>query len=227
MGYVASFMSRPAIEGYYSSGWHLHQSIVDASNGRNLFTPEASDDVLSPLGRHYLGGLVHHALAATVFANPTVNGYRRFRANSLAPDRVAWGCDHRGAMLRVLGAANDHASRIENRVGEPSANPYLYILSQLVTGMDGIDEKRDPGPPETNPYASARPMLPKSLADALRLLEQEPLFRNEIGGTFIDYYLGIKRTELKRFEAYLQELEPHGVGDKITEWEQNEYFDFF
>src|SRR5204862_6545678 len=58
MGYVASFMSRPAIEGYYSSGWHRHQSIVDASSGRNLFMPKASDGVLSPLGEHYLGGLI-------------------------------------------------------------------------------------------------------------------------------------------------------------------------
>jgi glutamine synthetase len=130
-------------------------------------------------------------------------------------------------MLRVLGAADDHASRIENRVGEPSANPYLYILSQLVTGMDGIDGKRDPGPPETDPYTSARPMLPKSLADALRLLEQEPLFRNELGDVFIDYYLGIKRTELKRFEAYLRERESDQASDQTTEWEQNEYFDFF
>jgi glutamine synthetase len=227
MGYVASFMSRPAIEGYYSSGWHLHQSIVDASSGRNLFMPKASADVLSPLGQHYLGGLVHHARAATIFANPTVNGYRRFRANSLAPDRIAWGCDHRGVMLRVLGAADDHASRIENRVGEPSANPYLYILSQLVTGMEGVDGKRDPGPPETDPYTSARPTLPKSLADALRLLEQEPLFRNELGDVFIDYYLGIKRTELKRFEAHLTERELDQASDQTTEWEQNEYFDFF
>ena len=78
--------------------------------------------------------------AATVFANPTVNGYRRFRANSLAPDRVAWGVDHRGVMLRVLGAADDPASRIENRIGEPSANPYLYILSQLISGLDGIEK---------------------------------------------------------------------------------------
>jgi glutamine synthetase len=189
--------------------------------------PKASGDVFSPLGRHYLGGLIHHALAATVFANPTVNGYRRFRANSLAPDRVAWGCDHRGVMLRVLGAADDPASRIENRVGEPSANPYLYILSQLVTGMDGVHEKRDPGPPDTDPYTSERPMLPKSLADALRLLEQEPLFRNELGDIFIDYYLGIKRTELKRFEAYLTERELDPASDQTTEWEQNEYFDFF
>jgi glutamine synthetase len=227
MGYLATFMSRPGIEGYYSSGWHLHQSLVDAKSGRNLFMPRTAGDSLSPLGRHYLGGLLHYALAATVFANPTVNAYRRFRANSLAPDRVAWGGDHRGVMLRVLGALSDPASRIENRVGEPSANPYLYILSQLVTGLQGIDDQRDPGPSESEPYAAARPMLPKSLGEALSLLEDEQLFRTELGSLFIDYYLSIKRTELGRFEAYLKEHELDHVGEKITEWEQNEYFDFF
>jgi glutamine synthetase len=227
MGYLASFMSRPRLKGYYSSGWHLHQSIVDAKSGRNLFMPKAAGELLSPLGKYYLGGLLHHAVASTVFANPTVNGYRRFRANSLAPDRVAWGFDHRGVMLRVLGAPGDPASRIENRVGEPSANPYLYILSQLVTGLDGIDNKRDPGPPDTDPYASQHTMLPKSLPDALNLLEKEPLFTNELGALFIDYYLKIKRTEAGRFAAYLKERGTDQTGDETTEWEQNEYFDFF
>ncbi|MBO0751461.1 MAG: glutamine synthetase [Bradyrhizobiaceae bacterium] len=226
MGYFATFMSWPGIEGYYPCGWHLHQSLVDAKSGRNLFMPDTAAETLSPLGLNYLGGLLHHAPAATVLANPTVNAYRRFRANSLAPDRVTWGGDHRGVMLRVLAGAGDPASRIENRVGEPSANPYLYILSQLVSGIDGIDAKRDPGPPETDPYASARPMLPNSLPAALNLLEQAEVFGTELGRLFIAYYLGIKRTEVARFEAYLKERKMDS-GHQTTAWEHNEYFDFF
>lgn len=227
MGYLATFMSRPALKGYYSSGWHLHQSLVDAKSGGNLFMPKAAGELLSPLGKNYLGGLLKHAIAATVFANPTVNAYRRFRANSLAPDRVAWGSDHRGVMLRVLGAANDPASRIENRIGEPSANPYLYIASQIVAGLDGIDHGRDPGPPDTDPYTTKHPMLPKSLPDALALLEQEPLFRNELGPVFIDYYLKLKRTEAGRFERYAKDHSIDPASDETTAWEQDEYFDFF
>src|SRR5262249_51403826 len=136
MGFLATFMCRPAFKGFYSNGWHLHQSLVDTKLGRNLFMPKADGEALSPLGKNYLAGVLHHAPAATLFANPTVNAYRRFRPNSLAPDRVSWGIDHRGTMLRVLGARNDPASRIENRIGEPSANPYLYILSQVVSGLD-------------------------------------------------------------------------------------------
>src|SRR5204862_2635802 len=87
MGYFATFMCRPALKGYYSSGWHLHQSLLDARDGRNLFMPERGQEYLSPLGRAFLGGLMKHAGACTPFATPTVNGYRRYRPNSLAPDR--------------------------------------------------------------------------------------------------------------------------------------------
>src|SRR5205085_4074504 len=118
-----------------------------------------------------------HGIAATPFATPTVNGYRRYRPNLLAPDRATWCHDHRGVMLRVLGAPGDPATRIENRIGESAANPYLYIASQVVAGLDGIDNKLDPGPPDEEPYAAARPMLPTSLPAALDVLEGDALFR--------------------------------------------------
>ena len=151
MGYFATFMCRPALKGYYSNGWHLHQSLVDAKTGENRFMPTGAGEHLSPLGRAFLGGLLAHAAPATAFATPTVNGYRRFKPNSLAPDRVGWGYDHRGAMIRVLGGPGDPATRMENRGGEPAANPYLYMASQLVSGRDGIEANRDPGPRTTNP----------------------------------------------------------------------------
>lgn len=227
LGYVATFMARPALKNYYSSGWHLHQSVIDGKTGRNLFMPEARGEHLSSLGKNYLGGLLHHGVAATVFANPTVNGYRRFRANSLAPDRVAWGADHRGTMLRVLGGVGDPATRIENRVGEPSANPYLYIASQLVTGFDGVAKCLNPGDPETDPYMSNKPMLPKRLSLALDLAEQEPLFNERFGPLFMDYYVKLKRTEVGRFENFLKQSGLQDDGETTTQWEQDEYFDAF
>jgi glutamine synthetase len=129
-------------------------------------------------------------------------------------------------MLRVLGAPGDPATRIENRVGEPSANPYLYILSQIVAGRDGIANKRDPGPQDDEPYAAERPMLPASLPAALDALEQEPLFRAQLGEVFVDYFLKLKRNEAGRFAQWLND---GGIqeGDDPTAWEQNEYFDFF
>jgi glutamine synthetase len=226
LGYFATFMCRPAMKGYYSSGWHLHQSLVDTKTGANLFMPEQAEDVLSPLGLSYLAGLMQYAVPGAVFATPTVNGYRRFRPNSLAPDRATWAYDHRGVMIRVLGGVGDPATRMENRIGEPSANPYLYILSQIVTGLAGIEAGLKPPPADDEPYAVERTMLPKSLPEALDALEQEPLFRRELGDTFITYFVKLKRTEAGR---YLQALKDTGAGpaDEVTEWEQNEYFDFF
>jgi glutamine synthetase len=226
LGYFATFMCRPALKGFYPSGWHLHQSLVDAASGANLFAPATAGDALSRLGRSYLAGLLAHAVPATAFTAPTVNGYRRFRANSLAPDRAGWGRDHRGAMLRVLSGEGDPASRIENRVGEPSANPYLYILSQVVAGLAGIEADAQPPPADTEPYAAERPRLPKSLAEALDALEQEPLFRGALGDTFIDYFVKLKRTEAGRYQRALDEA-GGAPSDEPTAWEQNEYFDFF
>jgi glutamine synthetase len=226
LGHLATFMTWPAIKGYYPSGWHLHQSLTDQASGRNLLMPEDGAAPLSPLGMGYLGGLLAHAVSGTPFAAPTVNGYRRFRSFSLAPDRAGWAVDHRGVMVRVLGGPGDKATRLENRIGEPMANPYLFIAQQIVAGLAGVDGKLDPGPQDLESYTADRPLLPKSLGAALDALGSAALYRKELGDTFVDYFVKVKRTELGRFEAFLKErgLE---AGEEPTEWEQNEYFDFF
>jgi glutamine synthetase len=183
--------------------------------------------VLSPLGMSYLAGLLHYAVPSTVFATPTVNGYRRFKPNSLAPDRATWAYDHRGAMIRVLGGVGDPATRLENRIGEPAANPYLFILSQVVAGLAGIEANLQAPAATDEPYAAERPMLPKGLPEALDALEKEPLFRRELGDTFIDYFIKLKRTEAGRYQRSLEECGEKTQSDEPSTWEQNEYFDFF
>jgi glutamine synthetase len=201
--------------------------VVAADTGANLFAPARPGERLSPLGKAFLGGLLEHAPATTVFATPTVNGYRRFKPNSLAPDRASWGYDQRGAMIRVLGDVDDPGTRMENRAGEPAANPYLYMLSQIVSGLDGVDNALDPGPEDDAPYQAARALLPKSLPDALNALERSPLFHREVGEVFVDYYLKLKRNEAARFLHYLEENGMKHPPEEPTQWEQNEYFDFF
>ena len=164
-GYLASFMCRPALPNVMSSGWHLHQSLIDRKTKRNAF---AHKDGLSPLGMHYLAGLLAHAQGAAAFTTPTVNGYKRYRAYSLAPDRASWARDNRGVMMRVLGQPGDAATHLENRVGEPAANPYLYMASQIYAGLDGIAYESDPGPSADTPYEAEAPSLPKDLAKRLR-----------------------------------------------------------
>src|SRR6202035_5064779 len=138
-GYHATFMCRPKLPNAFASGWHLHQSIVARGSGENAFMAKDDGEPLSAFGKNYLGGLLRHARAATVFTTPPINGYKRYRSYSLAPDRANWGCDNRGVIVRVPGAVDDPAPRLENRIGEPAANPYLYMASQILSGLDGVD----------------------------------------------------------------------------------------
>jgi glutamine synthetase len=213
-GYHATFMCRPSFPNAMSSGWHLHQSLADAQ-GRNVFAPDESGQLLSRLGRHYLAGLLAGAAEAVAFTTPTINGYKRYRANSLAPDRIVWGSDNRGAMLRVVAGTSPAATRIENRIGEPAANPYLYLASQLATGLAGIAAAAEPPAPTDAPYEAAAPTLPTSLGAALGALADGHILRAAFGTEFIEYYSMIKHAEVRRYEAH------------VTDWEMKEYFDVF
>ena len=214
-GLHATFMCRPRIPNVMSSGWHLHQSLIDLASGANAFVPATDAEHLSPVGRYFLGGLIAHARAAALFTTPTLNGYKRFRSRSLAPDRALWARDNRGAMLRVLSAAGDPATRIENRVGEPAANPYLYMASQIHAGLDGLERRLEPGPPADRPYDTPAPPLPRSLGEAVAVLREDRFFRERMGAALIDYLLAIKEAELARFNA------------EVTDWEHREYFEMF
>ena len=215
-GLHATFMSRPTVEGSFSSGWHLHQSIVDRTNGRNLFTVSNDDELLSPLGGHYLAGLLAHASESCLLTTPTVTGYKRYRPMSLAPDRIAWGREHRGAMLRIIGAPDDPATRIENRVGDSAANPYLYVASQMLSGLDGIEVGDDPPPSTETPYeAEAGPRLPRDLGQAIGTFGSSDFYRRVLGSEFVDYLVALKRSE---WERYTQ---------SVTDWEQREYFELY
>jgi glutamine synthetase len=214
-GYHATFMCRPKLPNVVASGWHLHQSLVSRSNGGNAFATKDKDEVLSTFGRGYLGGLLQHARASTVFTTPTINGYKRYRSYSLAPDRAIWGRDNRGVMIRVLGGTDDPATRLENRIGEPAANPYLYMASQILSGLDGVDRALDPGPSADTPYETKAALLPKSLGEAVAALKDDPFFREAMGAGFVDYYTHIKTAEIERFQA------------EVSDWEQREYFEMF
>lgn len=214
-GLHATFMCRPRIPNVASSGWHLHQSLISRSDGSNLFIPGAGESDLSTLGKHYLGGLLAHASGATALAAPTINAYKRYRPFSLAPDRITWGRDNRGAMIRFIGGAGDPATRLENRVGEPAANPYLYLASQLISGFDGVHRKLDPGPPADTPYETQAPVLPRTLSDAIAALREDECLRTGLGEGFVDYFCSIKEAEIARFNL------------EVTEWEHREYFELF
>lgn len=216
-GLHATFMTKPALPNFFSSGWHLHQSLVDRDGDRNAFTNREDDGaVLSQLGRYFTGGVLEHAAATSVFSTPTVNGYKRFAPFSFAPDRASWAVENRGAMIRVVGGPKDESTHLENRAGEPCANPYLFMAAQIVAGLDGVDRKLDPGEPDLEPYAADRRLLPSGLDEAVAALETEgQVFRDAFGSPFVDFMLSIKRHELGRYKAH------------VTDWEQREYFEVY
>jgi glutamine synthetase len=214
-GYHATFMCRPKLPNVMSSGWHLHQSLFRLSDRGNAFVSPDPNDFLSETGRHWLGGLLAHARGAAALSTPTVNGYKRYRPYSLAPDRVIWGRDNRGALLRVIGGAGDPGTHIENRAGEPAANPYLYFAAQLHSGLDGLNSKLPLPPSADTPYEAKAEMLPRTLGEALECLKADAVLREGLGAAFIDYYCHIKQAELARFDL------------EVSDWEQREYFELF
>ena len=227
-GYHATFMCRPPFEQIMSSGWHLHQSLVDMTTGRNLFMRDAAaphtqandaHHTLSDMGAQYLAGLLAHAQGMTVMCTPTANGFGRFRPNALAPQSILWGRDNRGAMLRVVGQAGDTATRIENRLGEPAANPYLYMASQIHAGLAGVQASLTPPLATDSPYADAADQaeatrIPNTLGQALTALQQDTAMCQGFGQDFVRYYQRIKTAEQQRFDA---------AEDKL-EFQRREYF---
>src|SRR3954467_13697719 len=223
-GYLVSFMCRPKLPNTFASGWHLHQSLLDRKSGKNLFVSGAKAELLSLLGQHYLAGLLAHARAAAAFTTPTINGYKRYHGiNSMAPIQAVWAKDNRGAMVRVLGEPGDPSTHLENRVGEPLANPYFYMASQIHAGLDGIARQFTPGPSADTPYKRSAESLPKSLAESLAALNDSACFRAGFGDVFVDYHLRIKHAEIARCDA--EANGQSGNASEVSAWEHKEYFD--
>lgn len=224
-GYHATFMCKPPLAGAMASGWHLHQSLVDAE-GRNAFALHgavpagtAADDaaqVLSPTGRHWLAGLLSHAHGMAALSAPTAVAYSRYQGSLMAPRTAIWGRDHRGALLRVVGQPGDAATRIENRLGEPLANPYLCMAAQVLAGLHGLRERLEPGPAASaNPYTSQQgAALPDTLAAALNALATDPVLCEGLGAPLVRAFTTIKHQELSRRAAAAD----------VQEWDRRELF---
>jgi len=225
-GYHASFVCMPPFANVMASGWHLHQSLVNCGNAANVMRRDAPAPgaqpgdaafTLSAIGEHYLAGLLAHGRGMAALCTPTINGFKRFRPHALAPQSVLWGKDNRGAMLRVIGRSGDAATRIENRIGEPSANPYLYIAAQIYAGLDGIHRGLTAPPATDSPYAAGGTPVPTSLGEALDALAQDRVLVEGFGTPLIDCFTRIKRAEVARFEQ----------ADDKDEWQRREYFSRF
>lgn len=213
-GLHASFMAKPKLPNAAANGWHIHQSLTDLAHGTPAFTPDRPG-ALTPQAAGWIAGLLAHAPASCLLTTPTVNGYKRYAAYQLAPNRVAWGHDNRGAMIRALLMPGDPAARLENRVADSTANPYFALTSQILSGLDGVTRGLVPPAPSVTPYDDAAAPLPQSLIAAIEAFETSNLYRATLGDGFVDYLAQIKRAE---WDRYLM---------TVSDWEQAEYFNLF
>jgi len=196
---TATFMPKP-IFGDNGSGMHTHQSLW--KGGTNIFYDEKGYALLSKTAMHYIGGLLKHAPALLAFCAPTTNSYRRLVPGYEAPVNLAYSQRNRSAAVRIpVYSKSPKAKRIEFRCPDPSANPYLCFAAQLMAGLDGIQNKIDPGesldkdlydlePEEASKIKSA----PGSLGEVLIALEndhafllQGDVFTSDLIATWISY----------------------------------------
>ncbi len=230
-GLIATFMPKP-FASLTGNGCHFHVSLWGA-DGENVFETDAAQDPrglgLSELAYHFVGGLMANAKAYIAVTAPTVNSYKRLVVGApssgatWAPAYVSYGYNNRTQMLRI-----PDAGRIEDRTVDGSCNPYLAATAMLAAGLDGVERKLDPGPPNSaNLYelsdeqraASGIELLPGNLLDATRELERNSALRSAFGktpgGDYVDYFVKVKQKEWQ------------AAHEQITQWELDRYLQLF
>lgn len=200
-GKTATFMPKPVF-GDNGSGMHTHISLW--KDGEPLFYDEKGYAGLSDLARWFIGGLLHHAPSLTAFTNPSVNSFKRLVPGFEAPVNLVYSARNRSACTRIpITGTSPKAKRIEYRVPDPSANPYLCFAAELMAGIDGIKNRIEPADPiDKDIYElpaeehSQIAQLPSSLDGALQALEEDHDYLTE-GGVFtpdlIDTWISYKR----------------------------------
>jgi len=200
LGYKVTFMPKPFF-GVNGSGMHCNQSLF--KDGKNIFYDPDTETQLSQEALYYIGGLLKHAKALSAILSPTINSYKRLVPGYEAPCYIAYGLKNRSTLLRIP-APRGVGTRIECRSPDPSCNPYLAFAVLLEAGLDGIDNKIDPGEPaefnafEYTPEELAEKgvdTLPTSLWEAYHSLEKDELVQQALGEHVYNQFYSIKRAE--------------------------------
>lgn len=203
-GKTATFMPKPLV-GDNGSGMHCHQSL--AKDGKNLFAGEHYAG-MSELALHYIGGIIKHARTLNAFTNPGTNSYKRLVPGFEAPVLLAYSSCNRSAAIRIPYVTNPKGSRIEVRFPDPIANPYLAFAAMLMAGLDGIQNKIDPGSAMDHDLYELSPAEMKDIPTVCHSLDQalDHLDRNRqfllagnvFSNDFIDSYIQLKMQEVTR-----------------------------
>jgi glutamine synthetase len=211
-GKTATFMAKPMFADN-GSGMHVHQSIW--KDGKPLFAGDKYAG-LSEMCLWYIGGIIKHAKAINAFSNSTTNSYKRLVPGYEAPVKLAYSSRNRSASIRIPHVDSPKAKRIEVRFPDPMGNPYLTYVALLMAGLDGIENRIDPGQAMDKNLYDLPPREQKkvpevcgSLREALENLDRDRAFLKKGGvmsDDFIDAYIELKMEEVMRLQ-----LHPHPV----------------
>ena len=212
-GKTATFMPKPLV-GDNGNGMHVHQSL--AKDGKNLFSGDKYGG-LSELALHYIAGIFKHARAINAFSNSGTNSYKRLVPGFEAPVLLAYSARNRSASCRIPWVSSPKARRIEVRFPDSNGNPYFTFAAMMMAGLDGIQNKLDPGAPFDKDLYDLEPEEEKdiptvcsSLDQALAALDQDREFLTA-GGVFtddmIDGYINLKMEEVTRFRMTTHPVE--------------------
>jgi glutamine synthetase len=228
----ATFMPKP-FWGINGSGCHVHQSLIDLEEGRNIFTDPNNPKGLSETAIHYIGGLLSHAKGLSMVVAPLVNSYKRLVPHYEAPVYISWGYANRSALIRVpqYPEGLDKTTRIEYRHPDPSCNPYLAAVVMLKAGMEGIRMKKEPLEPFTeNVYhlsssqkeAMGVEMLPEHLGEAVEHFSKDVIISGALGSYMSKNLMELKTREYEDYLAFTG-LDWAASRPRITSWEIDRY----
>lgn len=202
-GIYATFMAKP-MEHEPGSALHIHQSVVDAKTGKNIFSLDDGGE--HERFRHFIGGLQKYTPGAIAFFAPSVNSYRRFAPDIAAPINLHWGYENRTTGIRIPDS-NAQARRVENRFPGADANPYLAIAVSLACGYLGMKQKIEASEPHAGDAFLEPITVSRSLEEALRLLEEDNDLSQALGNHFVKAYCAVKREEFEAFNKVISSWE--------------------
>ena len=218
-GFKATFMPKP-IEALTGNGCHAHISAWDKDAKNNKFADKTDEVGLSELGLNFLGGLMEHATSLVAITNPTVNSFKRINAPrtqsgaTWAPNTATWSGNNRTHMVRVPAPG-----RFELRLPDGAANPYLLQAVIIAAGIDGINNRTNPGKRlDIDMYADSQKMrsvkkLPLNLLDALRVFERNKILKLSLGEEFSKAYISLKEDEWNSYASHFSTWEKENTID--------------
>ena len=194
-----------------TSGLHVHMSGFD-ERGESAFFDPTSEYGLSQTLLYFISGQLEGARQIAALSTPTITGYKRYRPGTWAPTSTTWSLDNRTSMLRVMPRRGP-STRVENRLPEAAANPYLSLAAIITAGIEGVRTESDPGPPAKGDAMTGEAAVPTNMREAAQSLLEPSAITALLGDDVIMAYRGILLRTADLFEAF------------VTDWEVAHYRD--